>query len=191
MQPTVPTRTQTHPFHAHVGAPSDTQETSHDTYDSVMVHNINNTKATEKRPTHLTAGVEELSTAKETVHYIPTTAATVPSDLPLVNIQGIVPQDTAIILKMAVTRLQGVCVRVLVCVCTCVCACVHVSVCVYMCVYVCVCVRMCMYVCVRVHVHVCVCVCVCAYVCVRVCVCDATATDIVQTLFLEQRLLIQ
>ena len=104
-----------------------------------MVHNINNTKATEKRPTHLTAGVEELSIAKETVHYIPTTAATVPSDLPLVNIQGIVPQDTAIILKMGgykVTRC--VCVRV------CECVCVHVCVCV----------------CVHAHVHVCVCVCV-------------------------------
>ena len=75
-------------------------------------------KATEKRPTHLTAGVEELSTGKETVHDIPTTAPTVLSDLLLVNIQGIVPQDTAIILKMGgykVTRLQGVCVCVCVC----------------------------------------------------------------------------
>ena len=83
-----------------MGALSDAQETSHDTDDSVTVHNINNTKATEKRPTHLTAGVEELSTGKETVHDIPTTATTVPSDLLLVNIQGIMPQDTTIILKM-------------------------------------------------------------------------------------------
>ena len=99
-----------------MGAPSDAQETSHDTYDSVMVHNINNTKATEKQPTHLTASVEELSTGKETVHYIPTTAATVPSDLPLVNI--IVPQDTAIILKMGSYK-----VRRCMCVCVCVCVC--------------------------------------------------------------------
>ena len=45
----------------------------------MTVHNINNTKATEKWPTHLTAGVEELSTGKETVHDIPTTAPTVTS----------------------------------------------------------------------------------------------------------------
>ena len=61
------------------------------------------TKATEKWPTHLTAGVEELSTGKETVQDIPTSAPTVPSDLLQINIQGIVPQDTAI--------------RVCVCVC--------------------------------------------------------------------------
>ena len=98
-----------------MGTLSDAQETSHDTDDSVTVHNINNTKATEKRPTHLTASVEELSTGKETVHDIPTTAPTVPSDLPLVNIQGIVPQDTAITLNMGsykVTRYVCVCVCV-------------------------------------------------------------------------------
>ena len=50
-------------------------------------------KEWEEWPTHLTASVEELSTGKETVHDIPTTAPTVPSDLLLVNIQGIVPQD--------------------------------------------------------------------------------------------------
>ena len=102
-----------------MGALSDAQETSHDIDDSVTVHNINNAKATVKWPTYLTASVEELSTRKETVHDIPTTAPTVPSDLPLVNIQSIVPQDTAIILKMGgykVTRLQGykvcVCVQI-------------------------------------------------------------------------------
>ena len=89
-----------------MGPPSGAQDTSHNTDISVTVHNINNTKATENRPAHLTAGVEELSTGKETIHDIPTTAPTVPSDFPLVNIQGIVPQDTAIILNM-VTRLQG------------------------------------------------------------------------------------
>ena len=61
------------------------------------------TKATEKWPTHLTAGVEELSTGKETVQDIPTSAPTVPSDLLQINIQRIVPQDTTI--------------RVCVCVC--------------------------------------------------------------------------
>ena len=98
-----------------MGALSDVQETSHDTDDSVTVHNINSIKAKEKQPTLLIAGVEELSTGKETAHDIPTTAPTVPSDFLLVNIQGIVPQDTAIILKMGgykVTRLQGVCVCV-------------------------------------------------------------------------------
>ena len=104
-----------------MGALSDVQKTSHDTDDSVTVHNINNIKAKEKQPTLLIAGVEELSTGKETVHDIPTTAPTVPSDFLLVNIQGIVPQDTAIILKMGgykvTRRLQGVCV----------CVCVHVS----------------------------------------------------------------
>ena len=63
----------------HEGALSDAQETSHHKDDSVTVHNINNTKATEKQPTHLTVGVEELSTGKETVHDIPTTAPTVTS----------------------------------------------------------------------------------------------------------------
>ena len=62
-----------------MGALSDAQETSHDIDDSVTVHNINNAKATVKWPTHLTASVEELSTGKETVHDIPTTAPTVTS----------------------------------------------------------------------------------------------------------------
>ena len=55
-----------------------------------------------------------LSDAKEIIHDIPTAAPLVPLDFLLVNIQGMVPQDTAIILKMGgykVTWLQGVCVR--------------------------------------------------------------------------------
>ena len=74
-----------------------------------MVHN---TKVTEKQPTLLIASVEEASTGKEIVHDIPTTAPLVPLDFLLVNIQGIVPQDTVIILKMGgykVTRCVCVC----------------------------------------------------------------------------------
>ena len=54
---------------------------------------------------------------KGIVHDIPTVALLVPLDFLPVNIQGIVPQDTAIILKMGgykVTSLQGVCVCVCV-----------------------------------------------------------------------------
>ena len=99
-------------FHAHVGALSDAKKTSHGTDNSVMVHN---TKATEKWPTLLIASVEELSAGKEIVHNIPTAAPLIPLDFLLVNIQGIVPQDTAIILKMGSYK-----------VCVCVCTAAHV-----------------------------------------------------------------
>ena len=83
------------------------KETSHDTDDSVMVHN---SKATEKWPTLLTASVEELSATTEIVHGFPTTAPLVPLDFLLVNI---VPQDTATILKMGGYRVtRCVCLRV-------------------------------------------------------------------------------
>ena len=58
--------------------------------------------------------LEELSAGKEIIHDIPTTALLVPLDFLLVNIQGIVPQDTAIIDPVD-GRLQGD--KVCACVC--------------------------------------------------------------------------
>ena len=77
VHPTAPTQTQTVPIHARVGAHFGAKETSPDTADSAMAHNI---RATEKRPPLLTARAEELSEDKETAQDIPTTAPSVPHD---------------------------------------------------------------------------------------------------------------
>ena len=116
MQQTVPIQTQTLPIHAHAGTPFDAKETSHDTVNSVMAHN---TRATKKQPALSTASAEELSVGKEIAQDTPTTAPLAPLDrLSSGLYPGHLPQDTAIILRWAVTRLQGykVCVHVCVCV---------------------------------------------------------------------------
>ena len=77
VQPTAPTQTQTVPIHARMGAHFSAKETSPNTADSVMAHNI---RATERRPPFLTARVEELSEDKETAQDIPTTVPSAPHD---------------------------------------------------------------------------------------------------------------